>query len=458
MKSIPSVYAVGDERITALGDAIIDHWAGLGAGATGLVIRPGPATQHPALEEVLRLFSRRTRLVILFPTSGAAPADARLAEATLKTLRAFGVHDRVALVGPFDVCAFLRKQEPELELFLRPAEQKPPATVLDEAEAAGFNGVWMDVPSLLSGTGPDARLDQAFSDRWNRSTLELLAVCNGAPGGIPSATWRAISQLPRLRGICAPDPDVMLDVFRPKATIIQDDFAGRTINGFIWAAGYSHANTETTIRQDNGIVIDIKEGQEYSGAGVVTLCPIHGEFDAQVEFEVMNPTQATTFEVAAIGVEPGQTHLRNDDLDSRTVNLTFDVHGCPPYASSERDEDDGFRIGWNNGYSLTKIDADWTASSGNMYNKYGRDVGYAKKDSPTGALRLLRNGSVFNTYYRDRANPAWVCSGSALIPNLGPDVHIRLAAKHWNKHDKNGKPIKPPANTVIFRNFRLYQR
>ena len=165
---------------------------------------------------------------------------------------------------------------------------------------------------------------------------------------------------------------------------------------------------------------------------------------------VENPCAGTTFELAAIGIDPGYFNIDNP-TNARKVNLTFDVHGAPPYASSERDEDDGFRIGWNNCYNLTRIDNDWRARSANMYNKYSRDVGYARQDSPSGSLRLTRNGSIFNAYYKDKFNPTWVCSGSALVPNLGEDVYIRLAAKHWQKGDI------PPANTIVFKNFRLYQ-
>jgi len=155
--------------------------------------------------------------------------------------------------------------------------------------------------------------------------------------------------------------------------------------------------------------------------------------------------------MAAICIDPGYHHMNNADLDTRSVNLTFDVHGAPPYASSERDEDDGFRCGWNNGFNLTKVDPDWVAASVNMYNKYGRDVGNGAADNPDGSLRLIRNGPVFSTYYRDKYNSAWVCSGTMLVQNMAADAYIRLAAKHW---EKGGTP---PANSVRFYRFKLYQ-
>ena len=70
-------------------------------------------------------------------------------------------------------------------------------------------------------------------------------------------------------------------------------------------------------------------------------------FAARMYFDkpVADLSWAETAFLAAIQVDPGY----------REVNLTFDVHGAPPYASSERDENDGFRIGWNNGPALTKF-------------------------------------------------------------------------------------------------------
>jgi hypothetical protein len=238
----------------------------------------------------------------------------------------------------------------------------------------------------------------------------------------------------------------------PSAQVLADTFDGTTIDRSIWTCGYSHQNQDTQISLCNGLTITIKEGGSYSGGAAVTLLPVHGRFDARVDFHVANPHQGTTFEMAAIGIDPGYFHIDNSDLNSRNVNLTFDVHGAPPYASSERDENDGFRLGWNNGYNLTKFDSNWEAASVNMYNKYSRDVGNGASDNPAGTLRLVRNGSVFNAYSKDKYNKAWVCTGSELVSNLGPDIHLRLAAKHWNKGGRSA-----PHNQVTFTNFRLLQ-
>ena len=158
-------------------------------------------------------------------------------------------------------------------------------------------------------------------------------------------------------------------------------------------------------------------------------------------FEVANPEQGTTFELAAVHVDAGY----------RPTNLTFDVHGAPPYASSERDENDGFRIGWNNGPALTRW-VDNEPQSSNLYNCYGRDVGYAKADNPRGQLRLTRCGQIFNAYYTDRAHDGWVLCGSVPVPALADSLFLRLGAKHWPKGGG-----APPTNKFRFAGFELRQ-
>ncbi|MBL4692665.1 MAG: hypothetical protein JKY92_04980 [Magnetovibrio sp.] len=241
-------------------------------------------------------------------------------------------------------------------------------------------------------------------------------------------------------------------LFAPSAVVLRDDFAGTKLDLSKWSAGYSHQNQDTLVKQDDGFHIIINTGGRYSGGACLTANLVHGRFDARTRFSVTNPQQGTTFELAAICIDAGYNHMDNTDLNSRNVNLTFDVHGAPPYASSERDEDDGFRIGWNNGFNLTQISSDWAAASVNMYNKYGRDVGNGEQDNPDGWLRLTRNGDVFTSFYKDRYNQAWVCSASALVQNMSKDVCLRLAAKHWNK---GGNPA--PGNHITFHEFELLQ-
>ena len=131
------------------------------------------------------------------------------------------------------------------------------------------------------------------------------------------------------------------------------------------------------------------------------------------------------------------------------------MHGAPPYASSERDQNDAFRCGWNNSFNFAKFGGkaspEWEASSSNMYNKYGRGVGDGSPANPNGKLRLTRKGDLFNSYYRDAHNSEWVCSGTMLVQNLPTTTYLRLAAKHWHKIDP------APGNVVSFWDFTFSQ-
>src|SRR6185312_14226049 len=221
-------------------------------------------------------------------------------------------------------------------------------------------------------------------------------------------------------GYAVPAVIELHELMHSRGMIASDDFAGTQVNKDLWVLGHSRPNNEASIEVNDGLHIKI-EGKEYSGAAAFTAFSIHAGY--------------------------------------QQPNLTFDVHGAPPYASSERDEDDGFRIGWNNGPGLiffvvedpTKPQKAVPQSS-NLYNNYGRDVGYAKKDSPTGQLRLTRNGYIYNSYYRDKFNQAWVLSGSVAVPALADAVFLRLGAKHWPKKGKTA-----PNNQFKFSGFELFQ-
>lgn len=406
-------------------------WAGIGLKKAALY--------YPQIDEVLRLFGRRTDLMLLINEKQKGSYTRSIAERALNRLTEFGLAQRVTLIVDQEICAHIRALFPTTPLALLADPDKLFQDNLALAEGIGAEFLSIDienVPKDVSGI----------------RDVKLLLTSKKMIFAPKPNTFAAIAHRNDVAGLLMRSVDRTVALTTPLALILSDDFSDTEINQELWACGYSHSNQDTTVRQENGFVIDMKEGGSYSGGSTVTLLPIHDRFDSQVDFFVEHPQQGTTFEIAAIGIDPGYFHINNKDLDSRTVNLTFDVHGAPPYASCERDEDDGFRIGWNNGYNLTKVDKNWKAASVNMYNKYGRDVGNGEADNPAGTLRLIRNDAVFAAFYKDKYNQEWVCSGAALVPNLGPDVHIRLGAKHWGKGGRN-----PPWNRVVFSRFRLFQ-
>lgn len=407
-------------------------WLGKEAGYRNVV--------HPTLDETLKLFGRRCKILLILPDE---MSDDDM-EKVMKVVKQLGLDNRVAVAGNKGQLMTLGAQYPHLATLL--ITDAPDETAAQETLAKGyvlpFNSAFEDGTTQFKASIEDAA----------SKGLAVLLQCSGRSVA-PSPEYRqALNHHSPISGLVTPAALATVETLTPPALIVEDNFAGKNIDRTIWTAGYSHTNQDTNIYQDDGIHIDIKQGGEYSGAAAVCLLPIHGRFDARCSFHVESPHQGTTFEMAAIGIDPGYYRINNEGLNTRNVNLTFDVHGAPPYASSERDEDDGFRCGWNNGFCLTKIDPDWSASSANMYNKYGRDVGDGDPALKEGELRLVRNGAVFATYYRDAKNHAWVNSGAMLVQNLGDDVYIRLAAKHWKKSNP-----EPPGNHVIFWNFHLYQ-
>ncbi|MBN3564851.1 hypothetical protein [Aliamphritea spongicola] len=406
------------------------------------------------LEDVLRIFGRRTQLLIRLHDL-TYEHQSELATLLTELLNRFGLAKRACIIAPIATCQLMRQQgyHGELAADLTRMNGLSPAT-LDAASCVDtdYQLAWAEefVSYFLNGNRP------VQNENWLLITQQPFAP---TPETISALKYAA----PHIAGLIAKGALPTSEQLLPPAQVMQDNFDGDRIDRNLWTAGYSHTNQDTRIYQEDGLHIDIKQGGEYSGAAAVTCDCYHGDFDAQVDFHVAFPHQGTTFEMAAIGIDPGYFNISNDNLNGKKVNLTFDVHGAPPYASSERDEDDGFRTGWNNSFNLTKIGSvsqengelkidDWVASSVNMYNKYRRDVGYGGNDSPAGTLRLIRRGPVFSSYYRDALNKAWVCSGTVLVHNLQSEAFIRLAAKHWKKRNP-----EPPKNKVTFKQFRLFQ-
>jgi hypothetical protein len=399
------------------------------------------------LDRVLVLFARRCTVSVLLPSDGQ-----ELIEATVALLLKYGVANRVRLFGNQAVCEYLEKKYPDTQRALIGLKATNPSEQIHLAERMKASYLRMDWDDACYPVGDKFLFDEQLKLELAKSKVSLILHSESMVFAPRPPYFEAIKGIHGIDGIVAKGVLPVVQSLTPPALMAMDDFAGTALDKNLWAAGYSHINQDTTISQNDGLHIQIIDGGSYSGAAAVCLLPIHGRFDAQVDFHVANPFQGTTFEMAAICIDPGYHHPDHSDLNTRNVNLTFDVHGAAPYASSERDEDDGFRCGWNNGFNLTKIDSDWQASSANMYNKYGRDVGNGDADNPVGTLRLIRNGSVFVTYYKDRYNIGWVCSGVMLVQNMSDDVFLRLAAKHWNKDGK-----VPPANDVWFYQFRLFQ-
>jgi len=372
------------------------------------------------LEKMLLHFSRRTKFLFHVKTSSQSKDILRTLVTTLKK---FGIRDRTIIASDNEG--------------LKTIENNSVSMCLVDDATQTVSEITSQIDSL-----PDAillttaaRLDQFPDGEFGKILL-------------PSKNYVAptredlnqINERSDVIGVATLAADKTRDILSDKGMVHRENFAGPQLNTSIWALGTSRDNKDTQYKLSGGLIISMK-GENYSGAAAFSEFSTFGDFDARVDYEVTNPTQGTTFELAVVNIEAGY----------HRPNLTFDVHGAPPYASSERDEADGFRMGWNNGPALTRW-VDRKSQSSNLYNNYSRDVGDASPHRSTGTLRLTRCGPYFNSYFKDVGNQGWVLSGTATVPTLAPSVFFRLGAKHW---PKGGGAA--PDNTVTFSAFELFQ-
>lgn len=234
--------------------------------------------------------------------------------------------------------------------------------------------------------------------------------------------------------------------------IWEDDFCGPDLDPR-WVGGYFNRSNEVDMSVRDGLRFSFVEGIEYASAGVVTRETLVGDFEAEVHFSVSNPAQGCTFELAAIQVTPPATGtLRPGALDD--AYRVFNVHGAPPYVSSEFDENDGWRIGWNLGdrQGGRNAQGDWVAD--NTDNRYGRSTGGPVVGGAQGWLRLSRSGGdLWLASGRVLETDPWNPAGKKLTERLSGPVYLRLVAKHWVKRRIGARVA--PANEVVLTHFRL---
>ncbi|WP_326532745.1 hypothetical protein [Pseudorhodoferax sp.] len=233
----------------------------------------------------------------------------------------------------------------------------------------------------------------------------------------------------------------------------RDAFAGPELDPH-WVGGHLNRSAELRLRVEQGLRFAFDAGREYASAGVVLRDPLQGSFRAELHFEVQGPAPGTTFELAAIQVAPpATTGLPPDQFEP--AHRVFNVHGAPPYVSSEFDEDDGWRIGWNAGDRQGGWHAqdDWHAD--NQDNRYGRNVGGPFTGPASGWLSLerLADGS-WRSGGRLTDAAEWLPTGQRDHTIAQGPVHLRIVAKHWVKTREQRNVA--PANTIVIRDFRLY--
>lgn len=230
----------------------------------------------------------------------------------------------------------------------------------------------------------------------------------------------------------------------------EDDFQGSALADH-WIGGHANSSREGRIAVNSGLHIAFVAGQEYASCGVVTRQPVIGDLDVRVQFSVDSPSQGSTLELAALSIDPPRNSgLDQDQADRYTRSRVYDVHGAPPYVSSEFDENDGWRIAWNRGSAQTLVDAQGRPMSDNHFNRYGKSIQPPPAGPVCGWLRLLRRGPHWTAYRLNLDDGAWQQTGEVLHMNLPDPVFLRLAAKHWVKE---GNPA--PAKQIVFQRFEL---
>ncbi|MCA3124022.1 MAG: hypothetical protein ING90_15335 [Rhodocyclaceae bacterium] len=230
-----------------------------------------------------------------------------------------------------------------------------------------------------------------------------------------------------------------------------DEFRGQVLDAR-WVGGHTNDSREASVEISNGFRVTLAQGTQYASAGIALRTPVVGDFDVRVAFHVSAPAKGTTFEVAAVTVDPP----RESALDNTNEALTaygrsriYDVHGAPPYVSSEFDENDGWRIGWNRAAGQTRPGPTGVLIADNHFNRYGHTSGPKPTGETSGWLRLVRTGDDW-TSYRSGEGAAWVPTGMVRWMNMPLAVFIRLAAKHWPKVEG-----RAPANAVTFTRVEL---
>jgi hypothetical protein len=375
---------------------------------------------------------------------------------------------------------------------------------VDEGEAASVWGAELRTAARLGGPALHAWL--AHPTPAHRlaiaSQAELVAGARGARvlrAGRPAGSGRLVAELDdalddadlrEIAGLLDRVADSLsfrsslrlADLLQTFRALEVASFEGEAERPSRIRLGYAKANTYAHVHQRDGVRVDMRAydgrtvfGDEqdpaqarlsaleermfyaledwpfYSGGGLGTAFSIDLDFTAEVDFAWEVASQATMLEMAVVNVDPPAHRPgwratdagREPNLPGspRDKSAFFDPHGAPPFVGVERDEDDGFRINWNLG---TKYDD----------NRYGRPHGNGA--SLHGRLRLDRRGAWFSGYYRDDANPDWVCVGACRNPSMNRSVYLRCAAKRWRQETADRSGFMPiPTNAVSFRNLSI---
>jgi glycerophosphoryl diester phosphodiesterase len=348
-------------------------------------------------------------------------------------------------------------------------------------EEIGADGLVTELESILQD-GQLTELGKRLEAAYESGARAVGAILYSLSGTFTEEQYQALENR---KFVWSLSTDSMIDVApfaRKQFPLAKSKFAGDKVNRDLFAFGYAKANKYITIRQEDGIHVEIgeytgkpfpppepvdevdkrlqeletkmmwtaKDWEFYSGGGFGLVRGIKGDFSAEMEYWVKNVGQATTLEMAILNVDPG-AHQDKTPTSTRGKDSFYDPHGAPPYVGVEHDEDDGYRINWNLGVEYDN-------------NQYGKPIGDGK--TPRGAqMRLERRGAFFAAYYRhpvDENNQPleprdWVCVGVTRNDSLNPVVYLRCVGKRWLQENEERPWEFMPilTNHFIFKNLTV---
>ncbi|UTD27515.1 glycerophosphodiester phosphodiesterase family protein [Bradyrhizobium sp. WD16] len=317
---------------------------------------------------------------------------------------------------------------------------------------------------LFASDGPAAR---ELAVKATGSGVEVIIAC----GDNPPEDVAAIPCAVAARSVLS-----LADALRGRCEVFSDEFVGNHIDREKWIAGISsghelqssliarragynifgaglqnliqnvydnRTSSEATVRQNNGLFVDVVRGSHYASAGVVSVISVPDPFQLQVDFTFENPQTANMMVLAVTNITVFDRFHQEGNVPNPRAHMEnpiFDTHGMAPYVSMEREERDGFRIMHNDGPDGL---IEWYG------NVYCPDVGHG--DSLRGRFMLERRGHLFSGYYQDEQNPQWVSVGFVECASMNERVYVRLASKHYPKAEQRDPLF---ANRSTYQHFR----
>lgn len=424
-------------------------WAGTTNRKGGVI----PKARIATLEEVWMRLGRLTGWFVDVLAPDAASWKAAVAQ--VRTLAERFGERRLVLVSSDRKCArTLSAQGTPSGLVA--TEGTPTSEVLNWC---GGNGIRY----LLLSDGPAGRELAATAAGGG---VEVVLACGDTPPPDAAAIPCAVAG----RSVLA-----LADVFRGRCEVFSDDFVGNQIDREKWVAGISSGHelqssliarrigynmfgtglqnllqsvydsrttSEATVRQGNGLYVDIARGTHYASAGVISVVSVPDPFQLQVDFTFENPQTANMMVLAVTNIAVFDRFHQEGNVPNPRAHMEnpiFDTHGMAPFVSMEREEADGFRIMHNDGPDGL---IEWYG------NVYSPDVGSGT--SLRGRFMLERRGHLFSGYYQDEQNPHWIGVGSVECSSMNERVYVRLASKHYPKAEQRDPLF---ANRSTYKHF-----